>query len=174
MNNIKYLFLLFFCTHSLAMIIDNLDDIKADWTAISDQVMGGISEVNFNLIDDGNEKFYRLNGVVSTKNNGGFIQSRVNININSDNYEGLRIKVKGNNNEYYVHLRVPRMMPWNYYYAKFYASEEWSVVELPLKSFKFSRNQNISLKSSKINSIGLVAYGRNFYAELDIGNIELY
>ena len=66
------------------------------------------------------------------------------------------------------------MMPWNYYYAKFYASEEWSVVELPLKSFKFSSNQNISLKSSKINSIGLVAYGRNFYAELDIGNIELY
>ena len=128
----------------------------------------------FNLIDDGNEKFYRLKGEVSTKNNGGFIQSRVNININSDNYEGLRIKVKGNNNDYYVHLRVPRMMPWNYYYAKFYATEEWSVVELPLKSFKFSRNQNISLKSSKINSIGLVAYGRNFYAELDIGNIELY
>ena len=78
------------------MIIDNLDDIKADWTAISDQVMGGISEVNFNLIDDGNEKFYRLKGEVSTKNNGGFIQSRVNINVNSDNYEGLRIKVKGN------------------------------------------------------------------------------
>ena len=78
------------------MIIDNLDDIKADWTAISDQVMGGISEVNFNLIDDGNEKFYRLKGEVSTKNNGGFIQSRVNINVNSDDYEGLRIKVKGN------------------------------------------------------------------------------
>ena len=66
------------------------------------------------------------------------------------------------------------MMPWNYYYTKFYASEEWSVIELPLNSFKFSRNQNISLKSSNINSIGLVAYGRNFSAELDIGNIELY
>ena len=30
-----------------SMIIDNLDDKRANWNAISDNVMGGISEVNF-------------------------------------------------------------------------------------------------------------------------------
>ena len=30
------------------------------------------------------------------------------------------------------------MMPWNYYYAEFYASNEWQIIELPLSSFKYS------------------------------------
>ena len=42
------------------MIIDNLDDKRGQWTAISDQVMGGISEVTFSEFTDGKEKFYRL------------------------------------------------------------------------------------------------------------------
>ena len=58
------------------MIIDNLNDVRAEWTAISDQVMGGISEVNFYEIEEDGETFYRLEGNVSTENNGGFIQSR--------------------------------------------------------------------------------------------------
>ena len=44
------------------MIIDNLDDKRASWSAISDNVMGGISEVNFYEIEEGGEKFYRLEG----------------------------------------------------------------------------------------------------------------
>jgi hypothetical protein len=50
-----------------SMIIDNLDDTRANWSAISDNVMGGISEVNFYEVDDGSDKFYRLEGSVSTK-----------------------------------------------------------------------------------------------------------
>ena len=93
------------------MVIDNLDDVRANWNAISDQVMGGISVVNFYELKENDKKFYRLEGIVSTENNGGFIQSRVDININTEDYEGIRINVRGNNNEYYVHLRAPRMLP---------------------------------------------------------------
>ena len=156
------------------MVIDNLNDIRAPWSAISDQVMGGISEVYFYELEENGKNFYRLEGNVSTENNGGFIQSRVNLNINTDDFEGVRIKVRGNNNEYYVHLRAPRMMPWNYYYAKFYASDEWQVLEIPLSTFQYSRNQNIGLNTRIIRSIGLVAYGKDFTAQLDIANIELY
>ena len=49
------------------MIIDNLNDVRAKWSAISDQVMGGISEVNFYEIEKNGEKFYRLEGDVSTE-----------------------------------------------------------------------------------------------------------
>ena len=157
-----------------SMVLDNLNDIRAPWSAISDQVMGGISEVYFYELEENGENFYRLEGNVSTENNGGFIQSSVNLNINTDDFEGVRIKVRGNNNEYYVHLRAPRMMPWNYYYAEFYASDEWQVLEIPLNTFQYSRNQNYGLNTRTIRSIGLVAYGKDFAAQLDIANIELY
>ena len=54
------------------MPIDNLDDIRGDWAMISDQVMGGVSEVNFYELEEEGNKFYRLEGVVSTANNGIF------------------------------------------------------------------------------------------------------
>ena len=89
-----------------SMIIDNLNDVRAEWTAISDQVMGGISEVNFYEIEEDGETFYRLEGNVSTENNGGFIQSRVKMNINSNNFDGIRLKVRGNNLSL-IHISEP-------------------------------------------------------------------
>ena len=174
MIKIFFLFLSFFCLNLSAMIIDNLNDVRAKWSAISDQVMGGISEVNFYEIEENGEKFYRLEGNVSTENNGGFIQSRVGVYLNSNDFKGIRLKIRGNNNEYFVHLRAPRMMPWNYYYAESYASNEWQIIELPLSSFIYSRNQKQGLDFKTIRSIGLVAYGKDFNAQLDIANIELY
>ena len=174
MIKIFFLFLSFFCLNLSAMIIDNLNDVRAKWSAISDQVMGGISEVNFYEIEENGEKFYRLEGDVSTENNGGFIQSRVGVYLNSNDFEGIRLKMRGNNNEYFVHLRAPRMMPWNYYYAEFYASNDWEIIDIPLSSFKYSRNQNDNLNSKVIRSIGIVAYGKDFSAQLDLANIELY
>lgn len=155
-------------------VIDNVKDIRAEWVPFSDQVMGGISEVNvYELLEDG-VSFYRLEGKVSTENNGGFIQLRAGVNLRNKNIEGIRIKVRGNNNEYYLHLRSPRMLPWNYYTAKFYASEEWVVVDLPLSSFEYSRDTSKSFNSSKIQSIGLVAYGKDFFAQVDLAEVELY
>ena len=155
-------------------VIDNVKDIRAEWVPFSDQVMGGISEVNaYELLEDG-VSFYRLEGNVSTKNNGGFIQLRAGVNLRNKNIEGIRIKVRGNNNEYYLHLRSPRMLPWNYYTAKFYASKEWMVVDLPLSSFEYSRDTSKSFNSSKIQSIGLVAYGKDFFAQVDLAEVELY
>ena len=47
-------------------VIDNLKDVRADWVPFSDQVMGGISEVNvFELEEDG-IFFYRLEAVSYT------------------------------------------------------------------------------------------------------------
>ena len=44
------------------MVIDNVNDIRAQWSAISDNVMGGISEVSFYEIQDTERNFYRLEG----------------------------------------------------------------------------------------------------------------
>ena len=47
MKNLYLLVLLIFGNNTFSMIIDNLDDKRANWSAISDNVIGGISEVNF-------------------------------------------------------------------------------------------------------------------------------
>ena len=94
MLRVVFVSLSFFCLNLSAMIIDNLNDVRANWSAISDQVMGGISEVNFYEIEEDGKKFYRLEGDVSTENNGGFIQSRVGVYLNSNDFEGIRLKLE--------------------------------------------------------------------------------
>jgi hypothetical protein len=111
---------------------------------------------------------------VSTENNGGFIQSRVNLNIKTKDYNGIRVKIRGNNNEYFIHLRGPRMLPWNYYYSSFFASNDWTIIELPFAEFKYNRKPAIGIDAKSIKSIGVVAYGKDFQAELDLAQIELY
>ena len=155
-------------------VIENLEDIRAEWVPFSDQVMGGISEVKVYELEEEGMSFYRLEGNVSTENNGGFIQVRAGVNLRNKNIEGIRIKVRGNNNEYFLHLRSPRMLPWNYYSAKFYASQEWTVIDLPLSSFEYSRDSSKSFNSSKIKTIGLVAFGKDFFAQVDLAGVELY
>ena len=159
---------------SYSKVIDNLEDIRAEWIPFSDQVMGGISEVNAYELEENGVSFYRLEGNVSTENNGGFIQVRAEVNLRNKNFKGIRIKVRGNNNEYYMHLRSPRMLPWNYYTSKFYASEEWQVIDLPLSSFEYSRDASKSFNSSKMKSIGIVAFGKDFFAQVDIAGVEFY
>ena len=66
------------------------------------------------------------------------------------------------------------MLPWNYYYETFYATKNWQTIDLPLSKFKYSRNNSNGINTDIIRSIGLVAYGKDFSAELDIASIELY
>ena len=175
-TNLRNIFLYqMFSVTVLVFIMSNAANAKNlvyenNWAYLADTVMGGVSR--------GGAEFaagaLRLTGQVSTKNNGGFIQSRVGLNIKAKDFNGIRIKVRGNNNEYFVHLRAPRMLPWNYYYAEFYASSDWEIIDIPLSSFKYSRNQNDNLNSKVIRSIGIVAYGKDFSAQLDLANIELY
>ena len=168
-------FLLLFCSLNISsQVLEDLKDNRADWDCFSDKVMGGDSEGSASVVSQEDGNFIRLEGDVSTENNGGFIQCRANVNLKTKGLNGIRIKVKGNGDEYYVHLRVPRMLPWNYYSAKFYASEEWQTIDLPLSSFEYSRNPSKKFKSSKISTIGIVAYGKDFYAEVDLAQLEIY
>ena len=177
-NRFKFLISLVFFFISLILksstVLEDLEENRAEWDCFSDQVMGGLSEGKASIESSEGVKFFRLEGNVSTENNGGFIQCRANVNLKTKDISGVRIKIKGNGDEYYVHLRVPRMLPWNYYSAKFYASEDWQIIDLPLSSFEYSRNPSKKFKSSKISTIGIVAFGKDFYAEVDLAQLEIY
>ena len=124
--------------------------------------------------DDG---FYRLEGAVSTRNNGGFIQLRRSIAKKTVDYAaGAYLKVRGNGQQYYLHLRTSgTLLPWQYYQASFTTTDQWQIVKIPLSSFARSGNWlSKAVKPSSIRSIGIVAFGRDHSADIKIAEIGFY
>jgi|TARA_B110000459_G_C16490171_1_gene438446 hypothetical protein len=173
---LKIFFLIFFSINGLTMIIDNLDDTRGRWDAISDNVMGGISVVNFYEVEEGDDRFYRLAGTVSTKNRGGFIQSRVRPNVSAENLKGIRVKVRGISDGYYLWINTSQgRLPWDRYSILLDVTEEWSVIEIPFSDFKKSNfYMPRKMNQSTIRSIAFAAYGKDFEAQLDIALLEFY
>ena len=144
------------------------------WRYIGDSVMGGIStgSIFFETNEQG-ERTACLNGSVSTANNGGFIQMRKEIN-RSDREElkdvsAVVIEARGNDEEYFVHIRTKGMlMPWTYYYVSFIATSEFREFVFPLDQFKRSGRflgRNFP-RGRELKSIGLVAFGKDYEAQL--------
>ncbi|CAG5081402.1 hypothetical protein CRYO30217_01621 [Parvicella tangerina] len=77
-----------------------------DWNIINDRVMGGKSEGDFNLLENGVGAF---SGFVSLENNGGFTMvsnRKVAWAVRPD--ERLRIKLKGDGKEYQFRVRADK------------------------------------------------------------------
>ena len=173
------------------MIIDNMENSNSSaekkdyceetttkWCFVTDKVMGGVSEGTFEKRESSDIPHYNMQGNVSTKNNGGFIQFRTQVENHPKDkrYKGIRIKVRGNNEEYALHLRTKYLfLPWQYYQANFIATSQWSIIEIPFNSFKKSNfYQPTSVTSIDIKTIGVVAIGRDFKANIDLAFMELY
>ena len=153
---------------------DNFDNPNS-WRYIADDVMGGMSsgKVEFIIIDGKSNAL--LTGNVSTENNGGFIQIRKELkDINLSKADSIRIVARGNNEKYYIFLRTTgTILPWQYYSYEFNVKNEYNEFIMPIRDFKKSgmllANQ---INPKKITSIGIVAYGRDHYAELYVKELE--
>ena len=156
--------------------VDEKKVILEDWNFFSDQVMGGVSEGKTSLKKDKNKLFLRLEGNVSTKNNGGFIQVRKEYQIKDNNYKGIRLKARGVESEYYIHIRTKKLfLPWQYYAGKFFVSKEWTNLEIRFDDFvKSNFYQPQKFTPSEIKSIAFVAFGKEFNAQRDIIEAELF
>ena len=144
-----------------------------NWAYLADTVMGGVSR--------GGAEFsagaLRLTGQVSTKNNGGFIQVRTRIDpTETVGKSGIKIKVKGNGDVYYLHVRnASARLPWQYYTASFQTSEKWKDIAISFDEFEKSATlMPRKLKPESIKTIGLVAYGKDHEADVSIANLEFY
>ena len=172
------------------MIIDDMRSVKGEpqgeycendmtrWCLVTDQVMGGVSTGILKISETDTGFFLSLTGDVSTKNNGGFIQIRRTIENHPIDIEfkGVRLKVRGNNQKYSVHVRTKYLfLPWQYYSAIFIANSKWRVVSIDFSEFSKSNFYQPNKFSSKdIKTIGIVAIGRDFKADVDIASIEFY
>ena len=159
------------------MIDDFTKNSDKRWEFFTDQVMGGVSEGTASILSDNNGSYVRLEGSVSTANNGGFIQFRRKILDRFDsNYKGIQIEVRGNNQEYFIHIRtIGTILPWQYYQAPFIAYDKWETQDIKLIEFKRSGIMLAKkINPKNIKSIAIVAYGKEHEAFIDVNNIIIY
>ena len=126
--------LLFMNDQTDAFIIDDLSNPNdRNWVYFTDTVMGGVSKGNLEFRQDKDLNYYRLTGFVSKENNGGFIQFATGISgVPQKKYQGIRIKVRGNNEKYELQSGFLTPAPWQWYSYQFFASDDWQTIDLPL------------------------------------------
>ena len=152
-------------------------DKSRNWSFFTDGVMGGVSSGKAYFGKSGSDNFVRLEGRVSTANNGGFIQIRHSLGEYFDNnIKGISLKVRGNGEKYYIFIRTTStLLPWQFYNASFKTSKNWKVIKISLDSFQPSSSfLRKTIKSSSIRSIGIVAYGRDHKAKVDVSEIYFF
>ena len=168
-----------------------LDNVK-NWKYFSDQVMGGVSEGQVSLEQDGDMVFTRLTGNVRTDNNGGFIQLRTSTSLSNKplmfkmlhnskkdgkKLQGIRLKVKGNGEKYHIFIQTTIFyrLPTGYQIATFDTSPDWETVEIPFNRFKnLKDNKDSNINAKDIKTFGIVAYGRDFKSDLSVSSLEFY
>ena len=161
-----------------------------EWKFQSDQVMGGVSQGDASLVQDGDMFFFRLTGDVSTRNNGGFVQFRSKVSLfnkpemfqlihnahkGGQELEGVRLKVRGNGERYHVMIRTySTWSPSDYYYHTFDTSIDWQQVDLPFSEFRRSKSGEMDLGADQMRDFAVVAYGRDFKSDVSVSNISFY
>ena len=159
------------------LIDDFSNEASSRWEFIADGVMGGVSygSVQFNHVEKND--VMTLSGTVSTENNGGFIQARRAFSADkSRDYQGIMLTVRGNGEEYFLHLRsIWTLLPWQYYQADFKTNSDWQKVAIPFSAFEpSSRVLPKNIASKDVESLGVVAFGRDHEASITIREIRLY
>lgn len=159
------------------MVEDFTVQPETRWRFFADTVMGGVSSGQLSFVQDGGQTHARLTGRVSTENNGGFIQIRLDLSQPPpDGTVGVRLIVRGNDTRYFVHLRTTgTLLPWQYYQAPFDVTRDWAEVRLPFDAFAASGALLRDVpRGDRLTSIGIVAFGRDHEAEIDVREVGFY
>lgn len=144
----------------------------ARWDFVADGVMGGVSDGAGGVAAGA----LWLRGRVSTDNNGGFLQVRRRFEGGFPaGTTGLRLSVRGNGADYWVFLKTAGLARvWHSYRAGFGTGADWAQVLLPLADFAPSHGDMArGFAPGNVTSVAIVAYGRDFEAEVSLREIAL-
>ena len=168
---IKYNILILFLFLSINAM-SNISNNPSNWYVVTDQVMGGKSELKVD-VDDG---VFSLNGYVTTENNGGFVRLAHSPKTVDKEVEGIQFMAKGNNETYEVHVTMQglRMPPWAYHSSTFDVSSEWQNFEINFSDFEKKSGISPRLNPSNIRDISFAGYGRDFDVDLKVKEISFY
>lgn len=158
---------------------DGLSTLGYPWRAMTDRVMGGVSDVNATLEEVDGRRCIRMRGDVRLENNGGFVTIGLDLAdrgeaFNANDYDGVYLWVYGNGEDYSLHLRTPAARrPWQSYRAGFEATTEWREVRLPFSEFEGYRIDD-PLDTEALRRLGIFGVGRAFAADLAVAEIGFF
>lgn len=166
------------------MLIDDFSSrngtstIGTEWAGFTDRVMGGRSDMQVGYREHGDQAVLHLRGQVRLDNNGGFIQARLPLSasggdFDASGYQGIALRVRGATGPYYLHLRTRHTWrPWQYYRAAIEVGPDWQDQFIPFSAFE-GRSIQRELDLASLRTLGVVAYGEAFQAEIEVARIEL-
>jgi hypothetical protein len=129
-----------------------------EWLIINDGVMGGISTSDVEYIPAG---YLRFSGNVSLQNNGGFASFRSQSTLfNLGEYDGIKIRIKGDGKKYSLRLRTTNAFDGVAYAADFQTLEnEWQEITIPFKDFTPRFRGRIVLNAEELNKNNITQLG---------------
>ena len=150
----------------------DISNNPSSWYVVTDQVMGGKSE----LEADFNDGIFSLSGFVTTVNNGGFVRLAHRPKNISKEVKGIRFMAKGNSETYEVHVTMQglRMPPWAYHSSKFDVGSDWKMFEVSFSDFEKKSGMSPRLNPSNIRDISFAGYGKDFTVDLQIKDISFF
>ncbi|MFD2173510.1 CIA30 family protein [Rhodobacter lacus] len=164
--------------HGAESVIDDFSgQPETRWKFYTDAVMGGVSTGALEMIRGSRGGRARMTGEVSTAHQGGFLQMRRALGAAPDAAtQGVWLEVRGNGAEYFVHLHTRQMVfPWQYYQARFESEGRWRRLRLPFAAFHPSgRMLRATPRPQDLISVALVAYGRDYSADVELRAIGFY
>ena len=135
-------------------------DTAAPWVPVNDGVMGGLSQSNLTLTQEGTAVFA---GTLSLENNGGFASVRTYpYDFELDEYVGLTFRVRGDGRGYKLRLRGDDRLDGPAYEADFEtAADTWGTVQIPFANmgptFRGRRLRNMpALEGAAVRQIGFM------------------
>ena len=149
------------------------------WRAVSDRVMGGVSQGTVRKETLAGRRCVRLQGEVSLENNGGFLQMTLDLAphggpVDIGAWRGLELTARGNGHVYNVHLKTADLQrPWQSYRHGFTAGPDWRTVRLPFAEFAPHRT-DAPLDLRRVKRLGVVAIGAAFAADVALADLRLY
>ena len=128
----------------------------AEWRIQDDVVMGGRSNGDFTLSEEGHGVFH---GTVSLENNGGFSSVRYRPTpIDISAYRTVQLRIKGDGKRYQLRFKSNPGDRHSYIYY-FETTGDWQIIELPLENFYPTfRGRQLDLPNYPGKSVSEVAF----------------
>ena len=118
---------------SMVLFDFNSNSDLTNWTIVDDVVMGGQSNGQFEINQDGQGVF---SGMVSLENNGGFSSVRYDCGqLNIEDYSKVVIRLKGDGKSYQFRTKTDNKDQHSYIFT-FETSLDWEIIEIPLSEME--------------------------------------
>lgn len=165
----------------MAVVFDFRQQAEVDrWYAVNDDVMGGVSQGDFTLLDPGEASF---SGYLSLENNGGFstVRSRARNWSELEGNAGLSIRVKGDGRTYSFIVQTSKQQDVLVYEVPFKTvAGEWTILDFGFELFRvnymgWNPSGYPSLQAGEIEKFGFMLNdGQEGAFNLEVDYIATY